>query len=74
MHARSETIWTHDNVLVARQSLCLCNIGNHTAKSSLPSKSLPCDICRAASHDEDFAVHIVLFAVQFVERQHAVFP
>jgi hypothetical protein len=53
---RTAMMRVHGRELAARKSLCRATYASRTAKISLPS-----EVCRAASHGEDFAVHMGLF-------------
>jgi hypothetical protein len=65
---------THGNVCEEWQSLCRAYLARHTAKSTLPGMTLPCDLCRASTHGNAFAVPIVAFAVQLSRMAMLAFP
>jgi hypothetical protein len=53
----------HGKAKQARQSRRRAILPRRTAENALPGLSLPCELCRAASHGKDFAVRIGPFAV-----------
>jgi hypothetical protein len=71
---RTAALAAHGRDGDARQRALPCIPCMRTAKVALPSKALPCKLCRECTHGKAVAVRIGLFAVQSFARQRLLFP
>ncbi|KAK1682938.1 hypothetical protein QYE76_043786 [Lolium multiflorum] len=71
---RTAEMLTHGSVGHARQRSLPCRFCMRTAKTALPSNTLPCTLCRECTHGKAVAVHTGVFAVQSGARQSHAFP